>query len=88
MRDRSLVEAKQPTFSDAHAHTRTQGLISPAWLQAHLDDPDLAILDVRGEVAKGQVQPDGSQVGVCVCMYLHARLGGGRTPWLRPSMPP
>jgi hypothetical protein len=40
-----------------------QGLISPAWLETHLDDPDLAILDVRGEVAKGPVQQDGSQVG-------------------------
>ena len=41
--------------------TNTQGLVSPAWLQAHLEDPDLAVLDIRGEVAKSAIQPDGSQ---------------------------
>ena len=46
----------------SHTHPYVQGLVCPAWLEAHLDDPDLSILDVRGEVAKGQVQPDGSQV--------------------------
>lgn len=46
----------------------TQGLVSPAWLEAHLDDPDLAILDIRGEVAKGPVQADGSQVRLQVCV--------------------
>lgn len=51
----SLLQAN-PTYTNA------QGLVSPAWLEAHLDDPDLAILDIRGEVAKDLVQSDGSQV--------------------------
>lgn len=34
-----------------------------------MDDPDLAILDIRGEVAKGPVQPDGSQATQYVALH-------------------
>jgi thiosulfate/3-mercaptopyruvate sulfurtransferase len=37
------------------------GLVTTAWLAAHIDDEDLAILDVRGEVAKATVTEDGKQ---------------------------
>eukprot|EP00624_Nannochloropsis_granulata_P006676 evm.model.NODE_5049_length_5772_cov_33.805092.2 len=36
------------------------GLVNTAWLAEHIDDEDLAILDVRGEVAKAAVE-DGKQ---------------------------
>lgn len=37
------------------------GLVTTAWLNDHIDDEDLAILDVRGEVAKASVTEDGKQ---------------------------
>jgi len=37
------------------------GLVTTAWLAEHIDDEDLAILDVRGEVAKATATEDGKQ---------------------------
>ena len=39
--------------------SRLGGLVTPAWVQARLGDPNFSILDVRGEVRKLGVSSDG-----------------------------
>ena len=65
--------------TSTHKQTHTlPGLVSTDWLNHHLDDEDLSILDIRGEVAKAPVSQEGKQA--TDYLALHSEYVDGHIP--------